>query len=696
MTFKRIMIFVLAGFILMGAAMLANAVPVNGEGNGEIVFDQPDVAIDSKGNVHMVYYAGIHHWEYREIWYTMLDNAGNVLIDDTEITFTEGKSKHPTIVIDSNDMVHIAWSESLDPEEEGCPYGTIFYTKLDPSLDNQDGSEADPEAITVVEVKPLTELTDPMDCMGNPIHPRMAIDSNDNIHIVAEMSWEYGQVYYMKIDDNGNVLIDAGVVRETEWNWQGRPNVAVDSNNDVHIVWGEYLERTWDVFYAMLDGNATDLEDIILIDATMISLDDFYSSKRPSIVVDSEGMVHIIWQDKRAQDDEGTTEIYYTKVDPSADDQDSSPADEEAITVIDDTALTEDDGIKSFNPQSAISCGDYIHIAYYDGEVEEGEGDIDVLFMIIDTDSIIVEDGIALTDSGNVTFTTSGVDNMPNLDVDANGKAHIVWCELVAEYPEISYAAYQGPECVAAVAGVNCDVSNVVVLPDSPPDAPTGFTAESIISFTADGFPGTTADISITYKSLPENPAFYKYVNGTWIQIYLTNESTGITNVALDGNTLSYTIEDGSDCDEDGLVNGTILDPLVVGVSPDVEEDDVTEPEEIARSTREPRDRCFIATAAYGSLMEPHVMVLREFRDAFLLTNSFGKAFVETYYEHSPPLADFIAKHDVLRTAVRWSLLPLVGLSWLALNFGPLNSLALILLFCSGLIGIAGFKRMFS
>ena len=34
---------------------------------------------------------------------------------------------------------------------------------------------------------------------------------------------------------------------------------------------------------------------------------------------------------------------------------------------------------------------------------------------------------------------------------------------------------------------------------------------------------------------------------------------------------------------------------------------------------------CFIATAANGSRMEPHVKILRDFRDRFLLLNSMGK-----------------------------------------------------------------------
>jgi hypothetical protein len=63
---------------------------------------------------------------------------------------------------------------------------------------------------------------------------------------------------------------------------------------------------------------------------------------------------------------------------------------------------------------------------------------------------------------------------------------------------------------------------------------------------------------------------------------------------------------------------------------------------------------CFIATAAYGSAIESHVMLLRDFRDQYLLTNSLG----HTFNEYSPPMADFIARNDSLKAVVRWSLIP--------------------------------------
>jgi hypothetical protein len=89
---------------------------------------------------------------------------------------------------------------------------------------------------------------------------------------------------------------------------------------------------------------------------------------------------------------------------------------------------------------------------------------------------------------------------------------------------------------------------------------------------------------------------------------------------------------------------------------------------------------CFIATAAFGSPLQPQVKILREFRDRFLLTNAAGKTFVRLYCTYSPPIADFIAKHDPIRMVVRWSLLPLVGVSWVALQLGPVPVLVIMLL----------------
>ena len=89
---------------------------------------------------------------------------------------------------------------------------------------------------------------------------------------------------------------------------------------------------------------------------------------------------------------------------------------------------------------------------------------------------------------------------------------------------------------------------------------------------------------------------------------------------------------------------------------------------------------CFIATAAYGSYTEPHVMVLRDFRDRLLLKNIAGKAFVRLYYAWSPPMADFIAGHDSLRAVVRIGLMPVVGISYVALHTTTVQKIILILL----------------
>ena len=101
---------------------------------------------------------------------------------------------------------------------------------------------------------------------------------------------------------------------------------------------------------------------------------------------------------------------------------------------------------------------------------------------------------------------------------------------------------------------------------------------------------------------------------------------------------------------------------------------------------------CFIATAAFGSYLDPHVAVLRSFRDHCLLTNRLGKAFVSWYYATSPPYADSIRHNGPVKAVVRIALFPLIGFAYLCLLVGfiPASFGALCLVLAVGTWWIRG------
>jgi hypothetical protein len=82
---------------------------------------------------------------------------------------------------------------------------------------------------------------------------------------------------------------------------------------------------------------------------------------------------------------------------------------------------------------------------------------------------------------------------------------------------------------------------------------------------------------------------------------------------------------------------------------------------------------CFVATAAYGSALQPAVTLLRRFRDDALLTSPLGRLFVAAYYALSPPLANLIASDERLRAGARGLLSPVVALAqgWLLSEHSP-------------------------
>jgi len=80
--------------------------------------------------------------------------------------------------------------------------------------------------------------------------------------------------------------------------------------------------------------------------------------------------------------------------------------------------------------------------------------------------------------------------------------------------------------------------------------------------------------------------------------------------------------------------------------------------------TEQKKTGCFIATAVYGSSYANEVIILKEFRDNWLLNFRLGKVFVRLYYWISPPIAIQIAKKEYLKELTKTVLvIPLIKIA---------------------------------
>ena len=223
------------------------------------------------------------------------------------------------------------------------------------------------------------------------------------------------------------------------------------------------------------------------------------------------------------------------------------------------------------------------------------------------------------------------------------------------------------PEDVS-VTNTDDDTAGVTVSTISGPTTEAGGTATFTVVLTSE----PTADVTISSSSNDTTEGTVAPASLTFTSVNYDQEQTvTVTGVddALDDGDITYSIVTTASSTD---LTYDAINPADVSVT---NTDDDT-----AGGGGGGGGGCFIATAAYGSYIEKHVTVLREFRDHFLVTNPVGKVFVWLYYTYSPPVADLISNHNTLRALVRWSLIPLVGMSWMALHLGPTATIALTLL----------------
>ncbi|MBI9082899.1 MAG: hypothetical protein JEZ11_04830 [Desulfobacterales bacterium] len=272
------------------------------------------------------------------------------------------------------------------------------------------------------------------------------------------------------------------------------------------------------------------------------------------------------------------------------------------------------------------------------------------------------------------------VDDTVDLDGDGTPDINQNGIKAIKSIGRNVNLAVKGTVNVTSVAAVAVsDLADIADTAGRPAQMPMGLIAFKITLPPA----VDTAQVTVYFsEAVPDDALWYKYDAANGWQDFSAQAA-----FSTDRESVLLTLVDGGTGDADGAANGVIIDPSGAAIP--------AATPAAAGSGGGGGGGCFIATAAYGSLMAPHVKILRQFRDVYLLPTRLGSAFVRAYYRYSPPLADVIARHEGLRLTVRIGLLPLVGFGYLALNAGlpalalnaGLPALALLLALSFGLVG---------
>jgi len=263
----------------------------------------------------------------------------------------------------------------------------------------------------------------------------------------------------------------------------------------------------------------------------------------------------------------------------------------------------------------------------------------------VDSNGTHLEFLLAVIDNGKLQHT-----DVVSIDVKDNGIIGFPTDVLTTETSTMKTIG------IRVESGGNI-VSFMTVSPDSLPDTtniPDDLIYGLIQMQLKPGTVGGTVKVTIYLENpAPDGYVWHKYgPNNGWY------DYSDYAEFNADRDQVTLTLVDGGIGDDDGVANGVIVDPSGLGSGA----------KGIALGSS---GGCFIATAAFGSDMDWHVQIRSEFRDNRLLTNPAGRRTVDLYYKFSPPAAYFLRQHPAARAAVRYALIPITGMAYLALYVHP-------------------------
>jgi hypothetical protein len=328
---------------------------------------QNDIALDSIGNIHVVWIDNRDHGatgEY-EVYYRRYNPASGwgletQLTDETVIGFDEDRNDYgypdpiikisdkqsPGIVVDTDNNLYVSYENTSDQTVEvlRCEYSpatdtgpeTWIWDSSPQTIGSSGTNDSNPVLAAVgtdihavwrkltgghrqIVYAPYTSLTG----WGSPQElttaasdkkaPMIAADAAGNLHVVWSDDRDGGggyEIYYMSKPAAGSWQTETRVTTAPAANALN-PFIAADATGNLHLAWEDDRDGNFEIYYCLWDTKAVSPGWSSETRVTNEPAD----SKNPHLVVDVTAQLHLLWQDRRMVGGFGPLDfsLYYKK-----------------------------------------------------------------------------------------------------------------------------------------------------------------------------------------------------------------------------------------------------------------------------------------------------------------------------------------------------------------------------------------------